>query len=105
MATNANGRSGYSNTASAMTFGSGPTYLGLSRTSDETAQANGRVWAMARAGDRIYLGGDFTALKSRDGQTIARQYLAAVDANTGEVVSDWNLNLNGRVRTMAVSPD
>lgn len=82
-----------------------PASADLGKAPDRTVGANDRVWAIVRAGDRIYLGGRFTALKTEDGQSIARNRLAAVDANTGEVVADWNPNANGIVRAMSLSPD
>jgi hypothetical protein len=82
-----------------------PAWAALSKVPDDTVDANGRVSAIVRVGDRIYLGGSFTALKTKDGQSVPRNYLAAVDANTGEIVSEWNPNANGSVRTIVLSPD
>ena len=45
-------------------------------------EANGRVWDILRVGDRIYLAGSFTQLTNTDGTTVARNNLAAIDANT-----------------------
>ena len=45
---------------------------------------NGTVYAMAKAGSTVYLGGDFTWLTNpATGATVARARLAAVDATTG----------------------
>lgn len=82
-----------------------PALADLSRVPDDTVEANDRVSSIVRVGDRVYLGGSFTELKSPDGRTFARNRLAAIDANTGEVVADWNPDANGSVRTMVLSPD
>src|SRR5919112_1851253 len=84
----------------------------LPKVPDDTAEANGRVSKILRVGDRIYLGGGFTQLTNPDGTTIARNSLAAIDANTGRVVTDWNPNAtipgspnSSSVRTIALSSD
>lgn len=66
---------------------------------------SGRVYAMARVGNAIVLGGSFTALWSPvNGVAVARNYLAAVDATTGELLP-WNPNSNGEVRALEASAD
>lgn len=66
---------------------------------------SGRVYAMARVGNVVVLGGSFTALWSPvDGTTVARNRLAAVDATTGELLP-WNPNSNGEVRVLEGSAD
>src|SRR6266542_5807036 len=67
------------------------------------AQANDRVFAILRAGDTIYLGGDFTALTDANG-TVPRDHVAAVDAATG-LVLPWNPGANGVIHTLAASVD
>lgn len=67
--------------------------------------ANGRVFAMATDGDRIYLGGTFTQfVDSATGETMSRPRLAAVDAQTGELVTGWNPRANKNRRSVAVDP-
>ncbi|HEX2183350.1 MAG TPA: PQQ-binding-like beta-propeller repeat protein [Rubrobacteraceae bacterium] len=96
--------------AMALLLGSGVALAALRDVPEEgTVQANGRVSDILAAGDKIYLGGSFTQLTDKDGTTIARNNLAAIDAVTGEVI-DWNPNVtnpNGdsSVRTMALSSD
>jgi hypothetical protein len=82
-----------------------PALADMSKVPDDTVEADGRVSAIVRAGDRVYLGGSFTQLTSKDGTTVARNFLAAIDANTGEIVTDWNPNANGSVRAMVLSED
>src|SRR5688572_2586741 len=74
-----------------------------------TVEANGRVWDILRAGDKVYLAGAFTQLTDRSGATFARNNLAAVDADTGRV-TPWNPSVTNaagtsRVHAMALSSD
>jgi hypothetical protein len=64
-----------------------------------TVQVDGRVNAILPVGDRIYLGGEFTHVNG-----VQRNYLAAVDASTGQLTS-WAPSANARVRALAASPD
>lgn len=73
------------------------------------AQTNGRVQNILyvdrgrdgdSSGDRIYLGGSFTEV---DGEQHSK--LAALDANTGEVIDTWDARTNGQVLALAASPD
>jgi hypothetical protein len=89
-----------------------PASADLPRAPDDSAEANGRVWDILRVGDRIYLAGNFTQVTNTDGTTYARNNLAAIDANTGNVVPDWDPNATrpaspstSSVRTMALSAD
>jgi hypothetical protein len=68
------------------------------------ATANGRVLAIVRVNDVVYVGGKFTELIDTDGTVLARNHLAAVSAADGHVLP-WNPGANGTVRTMAVSID
>jgi hypothetical protein len=75
-----------------------------------TIGANGRVWSIVAAGNTVYLGGAFTQITDTDGKTYQRNNLAAIDANTGRLLQNWNpnaSNTNGdlKVRAMALSPD
>lgn len=81
-----------------------PALADLPQAPDRSAQANGRVSAILRVGDTVYLGGSFTQLTNPDGTTVARNYLAAIDANTGQVTG-WNPDANGNVRSVALSSD
>ncbi|GIW09479.1 MAG: hypothetical protein KatS3mg061_0536 [Dehalococcoidia bacterium] len=53
--------------------------------------------ALAVSGSTVYVGGLFTSVGGQ-----ARNYLAALDAATGNVTS-WNPNANGSVYALAVS--
>jgi hypothetical protein len=68
------------------------------------ATANGRVLAIVRVNDVVYVGGKFTQMVDTDGTVLARNHLAAVSAIDGHVLP-WNPGANGTVRAMAVSVD
>ena len=76
----------------------------VSSIPDSTFQVNGRVNAMLRVGNRVYLGGDFTQLLGHNGEIVPRQYLAALDATTGQPVA-WDPGADGVVTALAASPD
>ncbi|MDQ3947074.1 MAG: hypothetical protein M3357_18330 [Actinomycetota bacterium] len=78
--------------------------MSLPATPDRTASPNGRVYAVVRVGDTAYLGGSFTAVRRKDGTTVTRNRLAALDVRTGDVKS-WNPNANGTVLALAPSSD
>jgi hypothetical protein len=67
------------------------------------AQANDKVLAIARVGGVVYIGGDFTSLTDSGGAHV-RNHLAAIDAATGQVIN-WDPNVSGPVRSLAVSVD
>ncbi len=76
----------------------------VSAIPDSTFQVNGRVNALVRVGDRVYIGGDFTQLLGHNGEIVPRQYLAAVDATTGQPVA-WDPGADDVVLALAASPD
>ena len=72
-------------------------------------QTNAPVDALAVANGVIYAGGNFTRVRpagasSGTNQT-TRNYLAAFNASTGALITSFNVNLNGRVYALALSPD
>jgi hypothetical protein len=91
---------------------SGAALAALSNTPDAgTVEANGRVWDILRAGDKVYLAGAFTQVTDTDGTTFARSNLAAIDADTGRLTS-WDPSAtnpsnpsSSSVRSMALSSD
>ncbi|MBA3432223.1 MAG: hypothetical protein H0U16_12185, partial [Actinobacteria bacterium] len=78
----------YSNTADAGTWG-----------------ANGRVRAIARSGNRVYIGGDFTAVRSPSGSLRTAIRIAALNATTGAVDTGFTASLDGSVYALEVGPD
>jgi len=69
--------------------------------SDAVPSFNGTVLTIAYAGNTAYVGGDFTAVTVA-GRPVARDHLAAVDAQTGTLLA-WAPVTDGRVKSLAVS--
>jgi hypothetical protein len=84
----------------AVTAGSASA-LSIGRTPDPTWQANGRVLAILRVGNVVYLGGEFTQVMAHGGgKKATRNHLAAFNATTGNLLS-WNPNADDSVRSLA----
>ena len=74
----------------------------VSDDADRTWMTNGRVNAVLVHGDRVYIGGSFTALRSPDGrQSVARNNIAAIDPTTGVVDPAFNPGANNEVSALA----
>jgi hypothetical protein len=72
-------------------------------TADSSWVPNGAVYAIARDGNRIYLGGRFTRLLDpATGRSVVRNRVAALNANTGALIEHWNPGANGTVEAIAV---
>lgn len=83
-----------------------PAQADYSTTVDEGWAPDKTVYAIARHGDRIYIGGGFTYLRhSTTRVRVERAGLAAIDASTGELDKVFDATVVGRVRALAVSPD
>ena len=67
---------------------------------------DGSVLAIAAVGNRVYVGGTFTAVVNAgtSGQ-ISRSHLFAFDRTTGRVLTDFVPAVNGAVETIAPAPD
>jgi hypothetical protein len=61
---------------------------------------NGTVRSVVYAGNRVYVGGDFTRARNR-GRTIVRHHVAALSARTGRLLR-WNPRPSGPVLAIAV---
>lgn len=57
------------------------------------------VFALAASGNTIYLGGPFTSINGQP-----RNRLAAVDASSGALRTNWNPNADGIIEALGVSP-
>lgn len=64
-----------------------------------TARTDGRVYAILRVGDKIYMAGNFYHVNG-----VERQRFAAINANTG-ALTDWSPKANASVFALAASPD
>ncbi len=81
------------------TWGSGP-----STTEDNKA---GRLYALAEAGDKIFIGGEFESIVppgKNPGPGIAQSYLAALDRHTGQPIA-WDPAPTDIVLALVASPD
>jgi hypothetical protein len=74
----------------------------LSNTPDPTWMTNGIVYAIVRSGDRIYVGGRFTSVRSCPpgqacgaGNTMKVSNVAALDATTGAAIKTWKPAVTG----------
>jgi len=84
----------------------GPAYAAYSPTPRPSGTANGVVYAITVAGDRVYVGGAFTRVTDpATGTTVARSHVAAFDTSTGGLVPDFAPSTDGVVRAIAVSSD
>jgi hypothetical protein len=89
-------------TALAVLLACGVALAAVSDTADSgTVNTDGRISAILKVGDRVYLGGNFTQVNGE-----ARSHLAAVDAETGRLTG-WSpsTNATGNVFALAASPD
>ncbi len=62
---------------------------------------NGMVRAVVISGSTIYAGGSFTSIQGSSGGPYARNYIAAIDASTGNPTS-WNPGASATVRAIAI---
>jgi hypothetical protein len=71
-------------------------------------QTNGTVWGLAAANGAIYVGGSFTSVRPPGAPEgtgeVQRNYLAAFDAATGELLP-FDPNLDAPVKALVASPD
>ncbi len=82
----------------------------LSGTQSPMWQTNNEVDALATANGVIYAGGTFTRVRPPgtavgSNQEVSRSYLAAFNASNGSLITSFNVQLDGRVHDLSVSPD
>ncbi len=64
------------------------------------------VRALAQAGQRMFVGGNFARVNRYTTKTsVPQSYLAAFDVKTGEYISDFTPKLNGKVNAIAKLPN
>ena len=72
-------------------------------------QTNDIVWALASANGVVYVGGQFTSVRPPGDPAgtgeVARTYLAAFSASTGDLIMSFHPVLDGKVTALAMSPD
>jgi hypothetical protein len=61
----------------------------------------GQIYAMARIGNKIVIGGTFTAIKPPAGSPVPRSRIALIDAVTGAPDLSWNPGADGTIRALA----
>ncbi len=66
---------------------------------------DGRVWAHAQVGDRIFVGGDFQQVELIDGTVIDQPYIFAYDIDTGVVDPNFRPVVNNVVRSLEAGDD
>jgi len=82
----------------------GTRYANSPRTGWNTTSSDDYVWDIAQIGNRIYVAGNFRAIRyGSDGDTSGRSFLVALRADTGDVIWDFRPRFDGTVRTLAVS--
>ncbi|MGZ0146838.1 LamG-like jellyroll fold domain-containing protein [Kribbella sp. WER1] len=81
----------------------------LSAVDSSSWQTNASVQGLAVAGGKAYAGGRFTSVRPPGAAAgtgeVAQAYLAAFDADTGDLVTAFNPVLNGQVYAVAASAD
>src|SRR5690348_1188570 len=61
---------------------------------------NGAVWSVAQVGNTLVMGGTFTSIGGA-----AHNYIAAINASTGAVISGFNASTNGQVYSVLPGPN
>src|SRR5690349_24316431 len=78
----------------------------VSTVPQRTWGTDGRVFALAKAGQNIFLAGSFSHLVNpATGATLVAGNVAALDATTGQPVPSFSVGTNGAILADAVSPD
>lgn len=72
-------------------------------------QTNGTVYALAVNDGVVYVGGNFSSVRPSGADEgtneTPRTHLAAFSSTTGQLITSWDVELNGEVRALAVSAD
>lgn len=66
---------------------------------------DGQVFATLVVGSTVYVGGRFTHAVARDGSSVGRTNLAAFDLGSGALLTTWQADANGIVRSLASAGD
>lgn len=78
----------------------------VSSVPQRTWGTDGRVFSLAKAGQNVFLTGNFSHLVNpATGATLVAGNVAALDAATGQPVPSFSVGTNGAILAAAVSPD
>ena len=78
----------------------------VSTVPQRTWGTDGRVFSLAKAGQSVFVTGNFSHLVNpATGATLVAGNVAALDATTGQPVSTFSVGTNGAILAAAVSPD
>lgn len=66
---------------------------------DWHANTDGRVRAIAATEERVYVGGDFSEIEHA-GSSLSRDFIAALDPETGEVDPDWDPGADAAIEVL-----
>jgi hypothetical protein len=88
--------------ARALEIGPSPT---INQVPDDTWMTNGRVFSITRSGDYVYVGGQFSSVKSEvtGGQSFAAKNLARFRADTGVGDPSWTPDVTAAAEDPAVT--
>ncbi|MCW2505392.1 MAG: hypothetical protein JWO79_3676 [Actinomycetia bacterium] len=87
--------------AAAPAVAAGGTSYSTTPSSTAWSVTGGQVYAMVRAGDKIIIGGTFTAVRSPSGTSWPRNRIAMLSASTGAPVTGWDPGANNTIRALA----
>ncbi len=65
---------------------------------------NGIVRSVRQIGNRVFVGGSFTQIQKANGTTVTQPYLAAYNANTGQLDETFAPVVDNEVRSIHVAP-
>jgi hypothetical protein len=87
--------------------GSSSAAVAVSTTPDPTYQTDGTVHEIVRAGGVVYIAGLFQHVRpagaAAGSHQTPRSFIAAFNASTGQLITNWHPGLNGPVRALTVT--
>jgi hypothetical protein len=93
--------------AALLAGGSTPALAALSQAPAPSFQTDGTVHAMVRVGGVVYIAGSFLNVRPAgapaDTNNTPRQFVAAFNESTGDLMQNWTVSPNATVRSLAVS--
>ncbi len=93
--------------AALLAGGSTPALAALSQAPAPSFQTDGTVHAMVRVGGVVYIAGSFLNVRPAgappDTMDTPRQFVAAFNESTGDLMQNWSVTPNATVRSLAVS--